>query len=192
MNMTNRIKVWDPLVRLFHWSLVAAFAVAYLTEEDYLPLHTWAGYIVLGLISFRLIWGVIGSRHARFSDFLYSPATVMAFIRDTLNLRARRYLGHNPAGGAMILMLLASLLLTGFTGLAIYGIAEQAGPLAGLSTSPLLAEAFEEVHEFFANFTLLLVIVHVAGVIVESLLHQENLVRAMLDGYKRRDAASQE
>jgi cytochrome b len=187
MNQQNTTKVWDPFVRIFHWGLVLGFAVAYLTEEDALSIHTLAGYVVLGLLSLRLVWGFIGPRHARFTDFTYSLSSIRNFLKDTLNFRARRYLGHNPAGGAMILLLIASLLLTSFTGLAIYAAAEQAGPLAGMltNTSEFMKEAFEETHEFFANFTLFLVIVHIAGVIIESFLHRENLARAMVTGYKR-------
>ena len=187
MKQENSIKVWDPFVRIFHWGLVIAFAIAYVSEEEILGIHTLAGYVLLGLLSLRLVWGFIGTRHARFSDFTYSPASIRAFIRDTLKLRARRYIGHNPAGGAMIFLLIASLLLTSITGLAIYGAAEQAGPLASLLTnsSEFMREALEETHEFFANFTLFLVFIHIAGVIVESFIHRENLAKSMITGYKR-------
>ncbi len=183
---TVQVKVWDPLVRIFHWSLVGAFLVAYVTEEDWLSVHVVAGYSVLGLVLFRLLWGVIGTRHARFSDFVYRPADVRAYLKDTLLLRAKRYLGHNPAGGAMILLMLASLLLTTITGIAAYGAAEAAGPLAGwlADSSEWLADGMEEAHEFFANFTVALIVIHVAGVIAESVLHRENLVRAMFTGRK--------
>lgn len=185
----NEVKVWDPLVRIFHWTLVIAFFIAYIVEEELLDLHVYAGYVVLGLIGFRLLWGFIGTRHARFSDFVRSPGEIRTFLTDTLALRARRYLGHNPAGGAMIIVMLISLLLTTVTGIAIYGAEEQAGPMATWFTgaSHFWQEAFEETHEFFANFTLLLVFVHVAGVIVESLIHRENLVQAMFSGHKRNE-----
>jgi cytochrome b len=184
--MQNQIKVWDIFVRVFHWSLAAAFFVAYVTEEELLSLHVVAGYAVAGLIALRLLWGFVGTRHARFSDFVYRPAEVKAFVKDTVQLRAKRYLGHNPAGGAMILMMLASLLLTSFTGMALYGIEESAGPLAMLGQSYALPEGpMEELHEFFANLTLLMVAIHVAGVLVESLIHHENLAKSMLTGMKR-------
>ena len=186
MDQQNITKVWDPFVRIFHWGLVLAFAVAYLTEEDILSIHTLAGYVVLGLLSLRLVWGFIGPRYARFSDFTYSLSSIRTFFKDTFNFRAKRYLGHNPAGGAMILLLIASLILTTFTGLAIYAVAEQAGPLAGIltNTGELMEEVLEEAHEFFANFTLFLVFIHIAGVIIESLLHHENLAKSMVTGYK--------
>ena len=89
------IKVWDPLVRVFHWTLVLAFFTAYITEEDFLSLHSYAGYLVLGLVLLRVLWGFVGSRHARFSDFVYSVAEIKSFLKNTLQLKARRYLGHN-------------------------------------------------------------------------------------------------
>ena len=187
MKHENTVKIWDPFVRIFHWGLVATFVVAYVTEEELLSIHTLAGYVLLGLLSLRLVWGFIGTRHARFSDFTYSLSSIRTFLTDTLYLRAKRYIGHNPAGGAMIFLLMASLLLTSFTGLAIYAAAEQAGPLAGWLTnsSEFTKEALEETHEFFANFTLFLVFIHIAGVLVESFIHRENLAKSMVTGHKR-------
>jgi cytochrome b len=188
MAQSHEIKVWDPLVRIFHWSLVAAFTIAFLTEgeDSTLFLHSWAGYTVLGLVLMRLVWGLIGTRHARFTDFVRSPATALAYGKDLLLGRARRYIGHNPAGGLMIMLLLFSLLMTGLMGMALLGIEEQAGPMAGLmaGASHDAGEAVEEIHEFFANATLFLVVIHVLGVLVESLVHRENLVRAMFNGRK--------
>lgn len=186
----NQVKVWDPLVRLFHWTLVGAFTLAYLSEDDFQNLHVYAGYTVGGLIVFRLLWGFVGTRHARFGDFVRSPSEIAAYLKSLLGGSPRHYLGHNPAGGAMVIALLVSLLFTVATGLMAYG-AEGHGPLApwvwtwGVGGE----EAFEEAHEFFANLTVLLVVVHVAGVLVSSLLHGENLVRAMITGRK---AASDE
>ena len=188
MALQNQIKVWDPLVRIFHWTLVAAFTVAFLTEgeDSTMFLHSWAGYTILGLVLFRLVWGLIGTRHARFTDFVRTPATVLAYGKDLLRGRARRYLGHNPAGGLMIVLLLISLLMTGLMGMALLGIEEQAGPLAGMmaGVGHDTGEVVEEIHEFFANATLFLVVIHVLGVLVESLLHRENLVRSMCNGRK--------
>lgn len=184
---TSTVKVWDPLVRVFHWSLVAAFAIAYVTEEDWLGVHTTAGYVVLGLVGFRLAWGLVGTRYARFSSFVRRPRAVLAYLRDMIGGRERRYLGHNPAGAAMILALLAALLLTAASGLAVYGIEPGAGPLAGwlAGAGHGWEEFFEETHEFFANLTLALVGLHVAGVILTGWRHGENLVRAMVTGRKR-------
>jgi len=186
-NNSSIVKIWDPFVRIFHWTLVLSFFIAYVTEEDFLTIHTFAGYTVLALLLLRIIWGLIGTRYARFSDFTYSPQAIKEFIKDTLYLRAKRYLGHNPAGGAMILLMIISLLVTTLTGIAVYGIEEQAGPLSNWYTQKdsIWGDVFEETHEFFANFTLLLVFIHVAGVIVESFIHKENLVKSMIDGNKR-------
>ncbi len=185
--VTPQVKVWDPLVRIFHWSLVASFFIAYFVTEENLPVHVWAGYVVLGLVLFRLVWGLVGTRHARFADFVRRPSTVVAFLRDSVARRSPRHLGHNPAGGWMIVAMLVSLILLTVTGLALYGVGEHAGPLASLMAGfgEHWKESLEEVHEFFANFTVLLVVVHVAGVVVESVLHRENLARAMVTGYKR-------
>jgi cytochrome b len=182
----GEVRVWDPFVRIFHWLLVLLFTLAYATGEDWLSLHVYAGYAVFGLVLLRVLWGIMGTPHARFGDFVYRPSRVIAFIKDTLARRARRYLGHNPAGGAMILLMLISLLLVSVTGFAVYGIEKGAGPLAMLGgSSEFLEDVFEEVHEFFANFMVLLIVVHVAGVIAESLIHRENLVTAMVNGRKR-------
>jgi cytochrome b len=184
----NGVVVWDPLVRVFHWSLVTSFVVAYLSGEgEVLGLHAWSGYLIGGLILFRLLWGMVGPRYARFADFVCTPATILAYGRDLLRGKARRYLGHNPLGGAMVIALLLMLALATVTGVALYGAAEASGPFAGLmhGTSDWISEALKEVHEFFSNITLVLVALHIGGVLVSSLLHRENLVRAMITGRKR-------
>ena len=108
MTESSQIKIWDPLVRFFHWALVSAFAIAYITEEDFLTIHSWAGYLILLLLCIRFVWGFVGTRYARFSEFAYSQKTITQFLKDTLRLRAKRYLGHNPAGGAMVFLLMFS------------------------------------------------------------------------------------
>ncbi|NEX22561.1 cytochrome B [Thiorhodococcus mannitoliphagus] len=171
---SHQVRVWDILVRTFHWTLVGAIAIAFLTEDELLGLHVWVGYLALGLVAIRVLWGVIGTRHARFTDFVRGPHQVMAYLKDVLVRRAPRYLGHNPAGGAMILALLVAIVATGLTGISL----DSAGAFGG--------EALEEVHEFFAYLTLTLVITHVGGVLLSSLLHRENLIKSMITGYKRR------
>lgn len=167
----GRVKVWDPLLRVLHWSLAASFAVAYATGEEILSLHELAGYAIIAIVGVRALWGLIGPEHARFDDFVPGPASLLAYLRDLLAGRGRRYLGHNPAGGAMIVAMLAALLATSATGVLT---------LSG-------GEAVEELHEAAANITLALVLLHVAGVIVASLLHGENLIGAMITGSKRRE-----
>lgn len=195
----DRVRVWDPFVRTFHWSLVAAFAIAYLSGDDASVLHVYAGYAVIALAASRILWGFVGPRHARFRDFVRRPSAIRAYARDYVLGRARRYLGHNPLGGAMVVALLASLIATALTGVGLQQSGEGAR-LSGISPPALIAparaddgrgrggaahEALEETHELFANLTLLLVALHVAGVLAGCLLHRENLVRAMWTGYKR-------
>lgn len=189
----DTVKVWDPLVRIGHWLLVTGFLVAYFTEDDLLTQHVWAGYLVAGIVVLRLIWGFIGSKNSRFKNFVRSPGLTIRYLGDIARNRAKRFVGHNPAGGAMIVVLLASLVVTTISGLEIYAIEENAGPLAGIigeefhesdSESESAEEFWEEVHEAAANFTLFLVILHVAGVLLASVSHRENLVKAMFTGRK--------
>ncbi|HEY5128008.1 MAG TPA: cytochrome b/b6 domain-containing protein [Bradyrhizobium sp.] len=168
------IKVWDPLVRVFHWSLATLFVTAYLTGEEGGQVHIAAGYGIAGLIALRIIWGIVGPRHARFSNFIRSPGEVLAYLRDVALRRAPRYLGHNPAGGAMIIALLVMLVGTGITGYM-------------MTTDAFWGTKWvEEVHETFAGLTVGLVVFHVLGVLLSSLLHGENLVKSMITGWKRR------
>lgn len=186
MRGTRYVKVWDPWVRFSHWGIAIAFAVAWVTsEDDFADLHVIAGYTILALVAARLVWGIIGTRHARFAGFVRGPRTVLAYLGDMVRLRAAPSVGHNPAAGAMTVALLTALALTGVTGMMLYGAEEGAGPLAGLM-APLgfLEDGLEEVHEVLAGFTLGLVGLHVAGVLFSSLLHRENLIRAMVTGVK--------
>ncbi|MDP2902018.1 MAG: cytochrome b/b6 domain-containing protein [Methylovulum sp.] len=183
MNTQELCKVWDLPLRIFHWLLVAAFFIAYLTEDDLLTLHVWAGYTCFGLLLFRLVWGFIGNQYARFANFLSKPADAVSYIKDLVASKAKRYIGHNPAGAVMIVLLLLSLLMTTLTGFAVYGADQGAGPLAGIG--PANEGLWEEAHELLANFTLLLVFIHILGVAVESYLHRENLAKAMWHGYKK-------
>jgi cytochrome b len=182
-NNQNLIRVWDLPLRIFHWLLVAGFVSAYLTEDDFLNIHVWAGYLILGLLLFRLVWGFTGNHHSRFSSFLCTPAQSFAYLKNLTTLRNKRYIGHNPAGAAMIVLLLIALLMTCLTGLAVYGADQGAGPLAFIGADN--EDMWEEAHEFFANFSLLLVFVHVCGVMFESYIHSENLGKAMWTGYKK-------
>lgn len=166
-------RVWDPLVRIFHWSLVVLFAVAYITGDEIQKIHVPAGYIIAGLLTFRLLWGIVGTKHARFTDFIYHPTTVISYLRDAAKLRAKRYVGHNPAGGAMVLALIAVIGGTAATGYmmttdAYWGVGWVA-----------------ELHEVLASLALALIGLHVLGVVFASFEHRENLVRAMVTGRKR-------
>lgn len=182
-----KVKVWDIFVRSFHWTLVAAFAIAFVTEDDFMRLHVLAGYSIMILLFVRFIWGFIGTRYARFSSFVHSPRVVLNYLKDKLLRRSPRYIGHNPAGGAMIVALFASLILTCVSGLGLLAVEENAGPLAGVLSwgGDRLEDFFETLHEFFTDITVMLIFVHVCGVIFESWLQKENLIRAMWTGFKR-------
>lgn len=188
------IKVWDPVVRLGHWLLVAGFFINYFMEDEVLTLHVWIGYSILAILLFRVVWGFVGGEHARFGDFVRSPATIARYLGDLFRGRSRRYLGHNPAGGIMILLLIGCLIALAFSGVVLYALEENAGPLAGWvveagegATGALWTadeHFWEETHEVLVNVMLGLVILHVIGVAVASRLHRENLVRAMITGRK--------
>jgi cytochrome b len=166
------VTVWDPLVRLFHWSLAACILGTFLVEEGD-TAHRWLGYTALGLIGFRVLWGLVGSRHARFGDWVRGPRAVATYLRQRLAGRSQRRLGHNPAAAVMILLLMAWVSAVGVTGWmqtldAYWG-----------------AEWLEELHEFLAYGLLALVGVHVLAAIVESWHYRENLIAAMVHGRKR-------
>jgi len=192
------VRVWDPFVRFGHWALVAAFAVAWLSGDEVMAVHVWAGYLIALWLPLRFVWGFIGPRHARFADFVRPPAEALAYLRDLALFRAPRRLGHSPAGGAMVLALMLCLAATAGTGLLVWGL-EGNGPLAGLAAGPAVAGEegdnddgesalggfIEEAHELLADLTLLLAALHVGGVALASLAHRENLPRAMWTGRKR-------
>ena len=183
MKSQELVNVWDLPLRIFHWLLVAGFVVAYLTEDELLTVHVWAGYLVFGLLLFRLVWGFIGNNYARFSNFLCNPIQSIVYIKDLVAFKSKRYVGHNPAGAAMIILLLLALLMTVITGFAVYGADKAAGPLAFIGSSN--EKMWEEVHEFFANVTVILVIAHIIGVAIESFIHRENLAKSMWHGFKK-------
>ncbi|MCL4525249.1 MAG: cytochrome b/b6 domain-containing protein [Gammaproteobacteria bacterium] len=167
-----RILVWDAPVRVFHWLMVASFAGAWLTAEaeQWSFAHAALGYTMVGLVAFRIVWGLGGTRYARFSAFVRSPAAVLRYVASLIWRRPERYLGHNPAGAIAIIAMLLLTLVIGVTGWAQY---HGAG-----------GEGFEEWHEGAANAMLALVAIHVTAVVGSSLLHRENLIGAMLTGYK--------
>jgi cytochrome b len=191
----GRIKVWDIIVRSFHWCLVVFFSLCYLTGDEFDLLHAYLGYGILVLLGVRVLWGVIGTKYARFSDFIYGWKRVREYAKELMIWRPQSYLGHNPVGGWMVVLLLLLMLFTCWTGLEAYGeqgygpFAQQfsGAPEADVSRDNDDAnELWSELHEILADITLFLVFVHIVGVIVSSLLHRENLVRAMWTGYKVR------
>jgi len=214
MRDTETVKVWDIWVRVFHWSLVALFVVAYFTAEEENIVHIYSGYAVLGLVIFRVLWGIVGSKYARFSDFLYPPKQVIQYIRGMVAGKPEHYLGHNPLGGWMIVALLASLIVVTVTGLKVYAIEEERGPLASANQLLVIDNAYadrdededgehegrkhdngkdaeeemwKELHDVSTDITLFLICLHILGVIVSSRVYGENLVKAMITGNKERE-----
>src|SRR6056297_4089650 len=195
---TGLVRVWDPLIRIGHWVLVAAFATAYLTGGEPQWLHTFAGYAIAVTVAVRILWGFIGPRRARFTDFVTGPGRVVAYLKRLLTGQSERHLGHSPAGGAMTVALLIALAATAFTGMGNLAAEEGRGPLAGIVAQAYDhgaelddhdedegAELWEETHEVAANLTLILIFLHLGGVALASYAHRENLARAMVTGRKR-------
>lgn len=164
--------VWDLPTRSFHWMLAASFVGAFVTAESerLRDVHVIFGYTMLGLIAFRLIWGLVGTRYARFSSFAFGPRSVLEYVKSLFTRSPQHHVGHNPAGSWAIYALVALTLLAGATGYAAY--------------NDIGGKWLEEAHEAAANLLLGMVLVHIAGVLVSSLVHRENLARAMLNGYK--------
>jgi cytochrome b len=191
------VRVWDPLVRVVHWLLAAAVIIDWLTDEP-LWLHTWLGYLALALIVVRVAWGFIGPENARFVSFVRGPQLVFDYLAGLIRFSSKRYLGHSPAGGAMIVALLIMIAATAGTGMANLAADRGEGPLASVIAKverpprvpgqrrPQLL--MKQVHETVANITIALVVLHVLGVALASFAHRENLVRAMITGRKRAEA----
>jgi cytochrome b len=167
-----RTLVWDAPVRVFHWLMVLSFAVAWLSSdsERWKLVHITAGYTMVFLVVFRILWGLVGTRHARFTDFVRGPRAVFSYLGSLLRRQPEHHTGHNPAGGLAVLALLGLALLTAATGWANY--------------NELGGEWLEDVHEALATGMLALVLVHIVAVVVSSRLHRENLVAAMIHGRK--------
>jgi len=187
-------------VRSGHWALVAAFAVAFFSPEEEAggpgAWHVWSGYVVGGIVLLRVLWGFVGPRHARFSDFVCGPVVALQYLGDLLLGRSRRYLGHSPAGGAMVIALLVCLAATVAAGLIAYE-AQGKRPLAAALVTDANANgnaehrvrpeggrertesAIGDLHGVLANITLALVVLHIIGVGLASIVHRENLVLAV-------------
>jgi cytochrome b len=167
------IRVWDPFVRAFHWALALSFAVAWLSAERMELVHNAAGAVAGALVAARVVWGLVGPRYARFSQFVRSPATVLAYLGAIAEGSEPRFIGHNPAGGAMIVALLAAMAAAVATGWL-------------LTTDAFWgSEGAQQVHSIVAHGVMLLVLAHLGGVVWASVRHKENLVGAMIVGAKR-------
>jgi cytochrome b len=170
---TSTIRVWDPFVRLFHWSLALSFGVAWLSSNSWEQLHDWAGYAAGALVLSRAAWGVFGPHYARFSQFVRSPRIILGYLTAIVTGNEARYVGHNPAGGAMVVVLMLAMGSTAFTGWM-------------LTTDAFWGVTWvQSLHNLIAHSLLLLVGVHLAGVMLASFRHRENLIAAMIFGQKR-------
>lgn len=185
----QRTLIWDLPTRLFHWALAASFALAYITSDGdrWRSVHVFFGYLILGLVVFRLMWGVAGSHFSRFNSFWFGPKQALDYLKQVLARTAPRHVGHNPTGSLAIYVLLALAVVVGITGILTLGGDEQQGLAAGFFSFSQI-KLIKKLHELFANGMLLVVFGHIAGVVVESVLHKENLARAMVTGFKMADS----
>jgi len=183
----NKIKVWDIPTRLFHWFLVILVIVGLVTgfvsPEWWMGIHIWAGYGTVLLIVFRLLWGIFGSEYSRIETFSFSYREVITHLRELIFLRPLHYIGHNPAGAMMIFALIFILLGITISGLVVLGGEENQGPLAGV-VSYRIGDMTGDIHEAMVFVLMALIALHILGVIIESFLTRENLVKSMIDGNK--------
>lgn len=186
-NNPQMITVWDRFVRVFHWGLVAAVTTAavtgFLLDASWINVHVWAAVAALGLVVVRIIWGFWGGTYARFSSFVMGPKPVWQYFQALRQGQEKRYIGHNPLGGAMVLALIAVILGIVASGVVLLGGVLKTGPLA-FAVPYRLGDSVQEVHEFLAIVLLGMIAAHIAGVVFESLRHKENLMRAMVTGKK--------
>ncbi|MBU0909282.1 MAG: cytochrome b/b6 domain-containing protein [Proteobacteria bacterium] len=220
MNENKQIHVWDFFVRVFHWSLVLLFFVAYPTGDDKGSLHRYVGYAVLGLVASRIAWGFFGSKHALFRDFVCSPAKAFIYLKELAAGKPTYYKGHNPAAAWMIILLLVNSIIICLSGYAAYATKGN-NPLLGFSNKFSIVEnayadgdekeeyedeedkhdgremnnkgekeddeadsLWSDIHEMAAQFMLVLIFLHIAGVTVSSIMHRENLLQSMITGKK--------
>ena len=220
--MSEKIIVWDRFVRVFHWSLVGLFIVSYLSGENEHWIHSYSGYAITALIAMRLLWGAMGSQYARFKQFIYKPSTIIDYGKAVLAGKPKRYLGHNPLGGLMVLVMLVTLSAITLSGMKLYAVEEGKGPFSAEVNVSLVNTAYadsdehghkrdhdeqyenrnnqygsekqgakeqeefwEDIHEGAISFMILLILLHIGGVVLSSRMHNESLVKAMVDGKKQ-------
>lgn len=188
-NASIRSVIWDLPTRLFHWFIVLSFVMAWLTYDDnrFLFFHVFSGYVFIGLLLFRLLWGFIGTHYARFHSFAYDWGSVSAYLKALLNGSAMRHIGHNPAGGWAIFFMLVLGMIIGFTGIFTLSGEEGHGMFRGWVSFDV-GVASHGLHETLAWIMLGMVALHLLGVLVESLVHRENLIWSMITGHKESDA----
>jgi cytochrome b len=191
---SENIKVWDVPVRLFHWTLVLGFTLAYLTAEFHVGfVHVWIGYFLVALLVARVGWGFVGSQYARFSSFTFSPLETLTYVKSLAKNNPKHYLGHNPAGALMVFALLTLLALIFISGLVTLAVIDFEGPFLFLLDyfDDNMSYAAKEIHGLLIDAALVLVPLHLLGVVAGSIQHKENLARAMVTGMKKNIAHSE-
>ncbi len=216
MNEKKQVVVWDSFIRVFHWSLLLLFFVAYVTGDEKGPLHRYIGYALLLLVIARIWWGFWGTKHALFNDFICSPAKGLNYLKELVTGKPKHYIGHNPAAAWMIVLLLSSSIITCLTGYAAHTVKKRMNSLVSGNTISIVGTAYADndkeerhkgkhkgrerhsdgkgdderdsvwgdIHEMSAQFMLILVFLHIAGVAVSSKVHKENLVKGIITGKK--------
>lgn len=185
----GQVQVWDLPVRVFHWALVLSIITAYTTHRlgvSYFTYHVWSGYAVIVLVSFRLIWGFIGTRHARFTQFVKGPRTISRYIAGLLRGEKHRHVGHNPLGAVMVVVLLAILGIQAMTGLFSNDEIFNVGPLYGFVGKELSLQ-LSSLHRKLFDWILIAVAIHVLAVLAHTTFKKEPLIRAMITGRKPYD-----
>jgi cytochrome b len=212
----KQVVVWDSFIRVFHWSLLLLFFVAYVTGDDKGALHRYVGYTVLLLVIARICWGFWGTKHALFSDFICSPAKGLNYLKELVTGKPAHYIGHNPAAAWMILVLLTSSIIICLTGYAAHTVKRGMNSLGSGNTISIVGNVYadgdknerhkgkhegrkrhndgesddesdsvwSDIHEISAQFMLILICLHIAGVAVSSKVHNENLVKGIITGKK--------
>ena len=170
--MSQKVLVWDAPTRVFHWVQALCFLGAYLTSdsEKTRDIHVALGYILFGMIVFRLLWGFVGTRYAKFSSFAYGPSKIISYLVSLFKGKADHFVGHNPIGSVAIWLLLSGGLTLGVTGVMLL--------------QDDFEDIVEEIHDYATNAMLIVIAIHLIGVFASSFLHKENLVRAMITGFK--------
>jgi len=180
------VRVWDLPVRLMHWTLVFAVAGAWATQElegDWFNYHLWCGYVVLLVAATRIVWGFLGTRHARFADFVRGPGAVLAYARSMLGKQPARYAGHNPLGALMVLALLAMLIMQAVTGLFANDQIMSTGPLYGYVTGST-SDQLTTIHKQLFDLLLVAIALHVTAALVYLFVKHDNLILPMITGRK--------
>ena len=180
------LKIWDIPVRIFHWSLVVLFATAYVTNAlgtNYFKYHLWSGYAIIVLVSFRIVWGVIGTYHARFINFVRNPITTIKYAISVFKKTDKHYAGHNPLGAIMVVVLLAAILTQAITGLFTNDEIFNLGPLYGYISDDL-SLSLTSLHRKLFYWILGAVVLHIIAVLVHVFFKRDNIIKSMFTGEK--------